>query len=157
MDSGGSHAHPGLADRRLPAVTQAPAAEEMAGDDDMAAPLKVAFVYVAPIGDLGWTYAHDQGRMYLEENLEGGAETAFIENVPEGPDAERVIRDFALKGYDLVITTSFGYMDPTLTVALEFPDANFVHVSGFKTADNMSTLFGRMYQPRYLSAWWPAA
>ena len=132
-------------------VTQAPAAEEMAGDDDMAAPLKVAFVYVAPIGDLGWTYAHDQGRMYLEENLEGGAETAFIENVPEGPDAERVIRDFALKGYDLVITTSFGYMDPTLTVAQEFPDANFVHVSGFKTADNMSTLFGRMYQPRYLS------
>ena len=132
-------------------VTEAPAAEEMAGDDDMAAPLKVAFVYVAPIGDLGWTYAHDQGRMYLEENLEGGAETAFIENVPEGMDAERVIRDFAQKGYDLVITTSFGYMDPTLTVAQEFPDANFVHVSGFKTADNMSTLFGRMYQPRYLS------
>ena len=131
-------------------VTEAPAAEEMAGDD-MAAPLKVAFVYVAPIGDLGWTYAHDEGRLYLEENLEGGAETAFIENVPEGPDAERVIRDFAQKGYNLVITTSFGYMDPTLTVAQEFPDQYFVHVSGFKTADNMSTLFGRMYQPRYLS------
>ena len=132
-------------------VTEAPAAEEMAGDDDMAAPLQVAFVYVAPIGDLGWTYAHDEGRLYLEANLEGGAETAFIENVPEGPDAERVIRDFAQKGYDLVITTSFGYMDPTLTVAQEFPDQYFVHVSGFKTADNMSTLFGRMYQPRYLS------
>ena len=71
--------------------------------------------------------------------------------MPGGRDAERVIRDFAQKGYDLVITTSFGYMDPTLTVAQEFPDANFVHVSGFKTADNMSTLFGRMYQPRYLS------
>ncbi len=132
-------------------VTDAPAAEEMAGDDDMAAPLKVAFVYVAPIGDLGWTYAHDQGRLYLEENLEGGAETVFIENVPEGPDAERVIRDFAQKGYDLVITTSFGYMDPTLTVSQEFPDQHFVHVSGYKTSDNMSTLFGRMYQPRYLS------
>ena len=132
-------------------VTEAPAAEEMAGDDDMAAPLKVAFVYVAPIGDLGWTYAHDQGRVYLEENLEGGAETTFIEMVPEGPDAERVIRDFAQKGYDLVITTSFGYMDPTLTVAQEFPDQHFVHVSGYKTSDNMSTLFGRMYQPRYLS------
>ena len=132
-------------------VTEAPMEEEMAGDDDMAMPLQVAFVYVAPIGDLGWTYAHDQGRKYLEENLEGGAETAFIENVPEGPDAERVIRDFAQKGYNLVITTSFGYMDPTLTVAQEFPDQYFVHVSGFKTADNMSTLFGRMYQPRYLS------
>ena len=132
-------------------VTQAPAAEEMAGEDEMAGPLKVAFVYFSPIDDLGWTYAHNQGRLYLEENLEGGAETAFIENVPGGRDAERVIRDFAQKGYDLVITTSFGYMDPTLTVAQEFPDANFVHVSGFKTADNMSTLFGRMYQPRYLS------
>ncbi|MCY3900508.1 MAG: BMP family ABC transporter substrate-binding protein [Caldilineaceae bacterium] len=132
-------------------VTEAPMEEEMAGDDDMAMPLQVAFVYVAPIGDLGWTYAHDQGRLFLEENLEGGAETAFIEMVPEGPDAERVIRDFAQKGYDLVITTSFGYMDPTLTVAQEFPEQYFVHVSGFKTADNMSTLFGRMYQPRYLS------
>ena len=132
-------------------ATQAPAAEEMAGDDDIAAPLKVAFVYVAPIGDLGWTYAHDQGRLYLEENLEGGAETAFIENVPEGPDAERVIRDFGQIDYDLIITTSIDYMDPTLTVAQEFPDTHFVNVTGFKTADNMSTLFGRMYQPRYLS------
>ena len=132
-------------------AAEAPAAEDMAGEGDMAGPLQVAFVYSSPIEDLGWTYAHDQGRLYLKRKLEGGAETAFIENVPEGPDAERVIRDFALKGYDLVITTSFGYMDPTLTVAQEFPDANFVHVSGFKTADNMSTLFGRMYQPRYLS------
>ena len=132
-------------------VNDALAEADAAGEEVKAAPLKIAFVYVAPIGDLGWTYAHDQGRLYLEENLEGGAETTFIENVPEGPDAERVIRDFAQKGYDLVITTSFGYMDPTLTVAQEFPDAHFVHVSGFKTADNMSTLFGRMYQPRYLS------
>ena len=131
-------------------VGQAPA-EEMTSSEEMAGPLKVAFVYVAPIGDLGWTYAHDQGRLYLEEQLEGGAETAFIENVPEGPDAERVIRDFAQKGFDLIITTSFGYMEPTLTVAQEFPDTHFVHVSGFKTADNMSTLFGRIYQPRYLS------
>lgn len=118
---------------------------------EMAGPLQVAFVYVAPIGDLGWSYAHDQGRLYLEENLGSEVETAFIENVPEGPDAERVIRDFAQKGYDLVITTSFGYMDPTLTVAQEYADTHFVHVSGYKTADNMSTLFGRMYQPRYLS------
>ena len=110
--------------------------------------LKVAFVYVAPIGDLGWTWAHEQGRLMLEEM---GIETAFIENVPEGPDAERVIRDFAEKGYDLIITTSFGYMDPTVTVAEEYPDTWFVHISGYKTAENVSTVFGRIYQPRFLS------
>jgi basic membrane protein A and related proteins len=111
--------------------------------------LKVAFVYVAPIGDLGWTWAHDEGRQMLEEQL--GVETAYIENVPEGPDAERVIRDFAEKGFDLIFTTSFGYMDPTLTVAQEYPETWFVHISGYKTAPNLSTLFGRMYQPRFLS------
>ena len=110
--------------------------------------LKVAFVYVAPIGDLGWSWAHEQGRLMLEEM---GIETAFIENVPEGPDAERVIRDFAEKGYDLILTTSFGYMDPTITVAEEYPDTWFVHISGYKTAENVSTVFGRIYQPRFLS------
>jgi basic membrane protein A and related proteins len=113
--------------------------------------LKVAFVYVAPIGDLGWTWAHDQGRLALEEEFGDKVETAFIENVPEGPDAERVIRDFAEKGYDLIITTSFGYMDPTVTVAEEYPETWFVHISGYKTAENLSTLFGRIYQPRFLS------
>ena len=110
---------------------------------------KVAFVYVAPIGDMGWTYAHEQARQMLVEEL--GVEAAYIENVPEGPDAERVIRDYAQKGYDLIFTTSFGYMDPTLTVAEEFPDVRFEHCSGYKTAPNMSTYFGRMYQPRFLS------
>ena len=110
---------------------------------------KVAFVYVAPIGDLGWTWAHDQGRLYLEEQL--GVETAYIENVAEGPDAERVIRDYAQKGYDIVFATSFGFMDPMLTVAGEFPDKYFEHCSGYKTAENMATYFGRMYQPRFLS------
>jgi basic membrane protein A len=114
-------------------------------------PMKVAFVYVAPIGDLGWTWAHEQGRLQLEETFGDQVETAFIENVPEGPDSERVIRDFAQKEYDLIFTTSFGYMDPTITVAQEFPETWFVHISGFKTADNVSTVFGRMYQPRYLS------
>ena len=111
--------------------------------------LKAAFVYVAPIGDLGWTWAHEQGRLMLEEEL--GVETVYIENVPEGPDAERVIRDFATKGYDVIFATSFGFMDPMLTVAQEFPDKYFEHCSGYKTADNMSTYFGRMYQPRFLS------
>jgi basic membrane protein A len=113
--------------------------------------LKVAFVYVAPIGDLGWTWAHEQGRLMVEEELGDRVETAYIENVPEGPDAERVIRDFAQKEYDLVFATSFGFMDPMVTVAGEFPDKYFEHCSGYKTADNMATYFGRMYQPRFLS------
>ena len=110
---------------------------------------KAAFVYVAPIGDLGWTFAHDQGRLMMEEELE--IETAFVENVPEGPEGERVIRDFAMKGYDLIFTTSFGYMDGTITVSEEFPETQFVHISGYKNAPNSSNVFGRMYQPRYLS------
>ena len=113
--------------------------------------LKVAFVYVAPIGDLGWTWAHDQGRKAIEKAFGDQVETAYIENVPEGPEAERVIRDFAQKGYDIIFTTSFGFMDPTITVAKEFPDKWFIHISGYKTAPNVSTVFGRMYQPRYLS------
>ena len=113
--------------------------------------LKAAFVYVAPIGDLGWTWAHEQGRLMVEKELGDKVETAYIENVAEGPDAERVIRDFAQKGYDIIFATSFGFMDPMLTVAQEFPDKYFEHCSGYKTADNMATYFGRMYQPRFLS------
>ena len=112
---------------------------------------RVAFVYVAPIGDMGWTWAHDQGRLEVEKELGDKVETAYIENVPEGPDAERVIRDFAQKGYDLIITTSFGFMDPTTTVAKEFPKTWFVHVSGYKTGDNLSTIFGKIEEPRYVS------
>ncbi|MDP6584914.1 MAG: BMP family ABC transporter substrate-binding protein, partial [Anaerolineales bacterium] len=90
---------------------EAEAVTEKADDEDG---FKVAFVYVAPIGDLGWTWAHDQARLQLEEEL--GVETAFVEMVPEGPEGERVIRDFAMKGYDLIFTTSFGYMDATVTI-----------------------------------------
>ncbi len=123
------------------------------GEDEPSAedPFRIAFVYVAPIGDLGWSFAHDQGRLHVEEEFGDIVETAFVENVPEGAESERVIRDFAQKGYDLIFTTSFGYMDPTITVASEFPETQFVHVSGYKTAENVSTIFGRMYQPRYLS------
>ena len=133
--------------------TEAPADDADADHDDAAMdePFKIALVYVAPIGDLGWTYSHDIARLEIEEEFGDKVETAFIENVPEGPDAERVIRDFAQKGYDLIITTSFGFMDPTMAVASEYPDAQFVHISGFKNTDNVSTVFGRMYQPRYLS------
>ncbi|MGA9349903.1 MAG: BMP family ABC transporter substrate-binding protein [Anaerolineae bacterium] len=113
--------------------------------------LKVAFVYVAPIGDLGWTWAHEQGRLMVERELGDRVETAYIENVPEGPDAERVIRDYAQKGYDVIFTTSFGFMDPTITVASEFPDKYFMHCSGYKTADNSATYFGKIEEPRYVS------
>lgn len=114
-------------------------------------PFRVAFVYVGPVGDLGWTWAHDQGRLAIEAAFPD-VETAYVESVPENPaDAERVIRDFAQQGFDLIITTSFGYMDPTINVAADFPDVEFVHISGYKTAENVSTGFGKIDEPRYVS------
>jgi basic membrane protein A len=114
-------------------------------------PFKVGFVYVGPIGDLGWTYAHDQGRLALEEAFPT-VETGYQENVPENAaDAERVIRQFAQDGYDVIFTTSFGYMDPTINVAKDFPDTVFIHISGFKTADNVGTGFGKIEEPRFVS------
>lgn len=133
-----------------PAVA-APTATPKPAEPTAKPKLKIAFVYVAPIGDLGWTWAHEQGRLYLQRHLGDQVETAYIENVPEGPDAERVVRDYASKGYDLIFTTSFGFMDPTIAVAKEFPGKWFVHISGYKTAANVSTVFGAMEEPRYLS------
>ncbi len=111
--------------------------------------LKVGFIYVSPVGDAGWSYSHDLGRQAIEEM--DGVTTSFVESVPEGPDAERVIANMARKNFGLVFTTSFGYMDPTLKVAKQNPDTIFMHCSGFKTAENMGNYFGRMYQARYLS------
>ena len=154
----GESATPSTTEEEAPQGTESgsdsDAAEEAEGESSAESTgevFKVAFIYVAPIGDLGWTYSHDQARLAVEEKFGDKVETAFIENVPEGPDAERVIRDFAQKGFNLIFTTSFGFMDPTITVAEEFPDVQFVHIAGFKNADNVSTVFGRMYQPRYLS------
>jgi basic membrane protein A len=112
---------------------------------------RVAFVYIGIPGDLGWTFEHDRGRLAAVEALGDKIETAYVENVPEGPDAARVIRQFAQRGFDMVFTTSFGYMDPTLEVAQEYPDVYFENCSGYKTADNMANYFGRIYQSRYLS------
>jgi len=109
---------------------------------------KAAFVYVGPTGDLGWTYAHDQGRLALEEM---GVKTAYVELVPEGPDSARVIRDFAEKGYDLIFATSFGYMDSVIEVAADYPDTIFEHCTGYKTADNVGIYDGRGYQGWYLA------
>ncbi len=114
-------------------------------------PFKVAFVYIGIPGDLGWTFEHDRGRLAAVAALGDKIETAYVENVPEGPDATRVIRQFAQQGFNMIFTTSFGYMDPTLEVAQEYPDVYFEHCSGYKTADNMSNYFGRIYQARYLS------
>ncbi|MGD8366400.1 MAG: BMP family ABC transporter substrate-binding protein [Desulfobacterales bacterium] len=111
--------------------------------------IRVGFVYVSPIGDAGWSYAHDQGRLALEAL--DGVSTSYVEAVPEGPDSERVIRNMARKGFDLIFATSYGYMDSMLKVAGEFPDTVFMHCSGFKTAKNMGNYFGRMYQARFLS------
>ncbi|MDQ3045227.1 MAG: BMP family ABC transporter substrate-binding protein, partial [Chloroflexota bacterium] len=108
------------------------AKQDAYGSPDAGKALKVAFVYVGPIGDLGWTYAHDQGRLAVDE-LEN-VETVYQESVPENAaDAERVIRQFAQDGANIVFTTSFGYMDPTINVAKDFPDTVFIHISGFKT------------------------
>lgn len=109
---------------------------------------RVAFVYIGPPGDGGYTYQHDQGRLYLEQEL--GIEATAIENVPESADAERVITELA-QDHDIIFTTSFGYMDFTLNVAKKFPNVKFFHCSGYKTADNMSTYFGKNYQASYLS------
>jgi len=119
--------------------------------EEPAEKLKVAFIYIGQPGDLGWTYEHERGRLMLEEQLGDQIETVTVPDVPEGPDAEKAIRDVVNAGADVVFTTSFGFMDPTLTVAQEFPEVYFEHCSGYKTADNVATYFGRMYQPRYLS------
>ncbi|BAI80448.1 conserved hypothetical protein [Deferribacter desulfuricans SSM1] len=112
--------------------------------------LKVGFIYVGPVGDGGWSYAHDLGRKELEK-LPYVKKTTYVESVPEGADALRVIMKLAQTGHNLIFTTSFGFMDPTLEVAKRFPNVVFMHCSGYKTAKNVGTYFGRMYQARYLS------
>jgi len=112
--------------------------------------LKVGFIYIGPPGDHGWTYAHDQGRLMLEEQLGDQVETTFVEGVPEGPDAERSIAKLAETGHKLIFTTSFGYMEPTLKVAKRFPDVKFEHATGYKQADNVATYSARFYEGRYV-------
>jgi len=112
--------------------------------------LKVGFIYIGPPGDFGWTYQHDQGRQAIDARLGDHAETVFVENVPEGPDAERTINRLARQGAGLIFTTSFGYMDPTLNVAAKFPDVKFEHATGYKRTDNVSTYGARFYEGRYV-------
>jgi basic membrane protein A and related proteins len=112
--------------------------------------LKVGFIYVGPVGDYGWSYAHDQGRKYLETTLPD-VKTTYVESVPEGADAERVLTQLARSGHKVIVATSYGYMDTMLKVAERFPDVIFLHCSGHKRRANMGTYFGRMYQASYLT------
>jgi simple sugar transport system substrate-binding protein len=116
-----------------------------------AAPVKVGFVYVSPVGDAGWTSQHDKGRRQMEEALAGKVTAKYVESVPEGADAERVIRELAQSGYSPIFTTSFGYMNPTLKVAEQFPQTKFDHATGYKTAANLGTYNARFYEGRYLA------
>ncbi|WP_101068876.1 BMP family ABC transporter substrate-binding protein [Roseovarius salinarum] len=116
-----------------------------AAQDD---PTKVGFIYVGPIGDGGWTYEHDKARLAVEEHFGDKVETVYQESVPEGADAERAITQMALQGADLIFTTSFGFMEPTLTVARKFPDVKFEHATGYKTLPNVSTYSARFYEGR---------
>jgi basic membrane protein A len=128
----------------------APKAEAKKEEPKKADPLKVAFVYVSPVGDAGWTSQHNRGREEMQKALGDKVATTFVEKVGEGADAERVIRDLAAQGNKLIFTTSFGFMNPTLKVAEEFPAVRFEHATGFKTAANMATYNVRFYEGRYL-------
>lgn len=120
------------------------------GDALAAEPLKVAFVYVGPIGDGGWSYQHDLGRQALEKALGPKIKTTYVESVAEGADAERVIRRLAASGNSLIFTTSFGFMESTLKVAKQFPKVHFEHATGYKTAANVSAYESRFYEGAYL-------
>ncbi len=109
----------------------------------------VGFVYVSPIGDAGWTYQHDLGRLQMEKAT--GVTTKYVENVPEGPDAERVIREMAKRGDKVIFATSFGYMNPMLKVSKQFPKTAFVHATGYKMGKNMGLYNARFYEGRYLT------
>ena len=109
----------------------------------------VGFVYVSPIGDAGWTYQHDLGRLQLEK--ETGVTTSYVENVPEGPDAERVIREMAKRGDKVVFATSFGFMNYALKVSKTFRKTAFVHATGYKMGKNMGLVNARFYEGRYLT------
>ncbi|MDD2237017.1 MAG: BMP family ABC transporter substrate-binding protein [Kiritimatiellae bacterium] len=122
------------------ADTEAPAAKPE---------VKMGFIYIGPVGDGGWTFEHDKGRLYAEK--ETGIKTIYKENVPEGPEVKEIMRNMIDQGCNVIVATSFGYMDYMEEIAKEYPDVKFLHCSGYKQAENMANYFGRMYEPRYLS------
>ncbi|WP_066341068.1 BMP family ABC transporter substrate-binding protein [Azohydromonas lata] len=118
-----------------------------------APPLKVGFVYVTPVGQAGWTFQHDLGRQAMEKALGAGVKSTVVEAVAEGPDSERVMRDLAAQGHQLIFATSFGYLEPALRVAADFPNVKFEHAGGYKTAANLGTYNARFYEGRWLAGY----
>src|SRR6266849_9140661 len=112
--------------------------------------LKVGFIYLGPIGDLGWTYQHDLARLAMVKEFGDKVETTFLENVSEGPDSERAIEQLARAGNKLIFTTSFGYMDPTIKVAKKYPTIFFEHNTGYKRDKNVATYSARFYEGRHI-------
>ncbi len=133
----------GKKEEAKPAAAPAPAAKPE--------PIKAAWIYVGPVGDAGWSFAHDLGRKAVEAKFGDAVKTSFVEKVPEGADAERVIRDLAQQGNKIIFATSFGYMDAMLKVAGEFPDVKFEHATGYKTAPNMRIYDASFYQDTYMA------
>jgi basic membrane protein A len=137
-----------------PAPAPAPAAAPTAAAPAPApAPekLKIAFAYIGPVGDGGWTFAHDNGRKAVEKEFGDKVQTSFVENVPESADAERVIREMASSGNKLIFGTTFGYMESMVKVAGDFKDVKFEHATGYKTADNLRTYDSRTYEGAYMA------
>ena len=135
----------------VPVPPPASAASVAEAPAPKAEPLKVAFVYIWTAGDAGWTFAHDLGRKEVEAEFGDKVKTTIVEKVPEGADAERVIRDLATQGNKLIFATSFGYMESMLKVAAEFPDVKFEHATGYKTAPNMGIYDSKFYEPAYMA------
>ena len=138
----------GKKEEPVAAPTPAPAASAPAPKPE---PLKIAFAYVGPVGDGGWSFAHDNGRKALEKEFGDKIKTSFVENVPESADAERVIRDMASQGNKLIFGTTFGYMEPMLKVAADVKDVKFEHATGYKQAENMRTYDSRTYEGAYMA------
>ena len=139
----------GCGKKEEPAPAPAPAAP--AAEAPKPEPLKIGFAYVGPVGDGGWSYAHDQARKKLEAEFGDKIQTSYVESVPEGPDAERVLRDLVTQGNKLIFGTTFGYMDVMQKLAGEFPDVKFEHATGYKTSANMRIYDSRTYEGAYLA------
>jgi basic membrane protein A and related proteins len=137
----------GKKEEPAPAPAPAPAAAPAPKPE----PLKIAFAYVGPVGDGGWSFAHDNGRKALEKEFGDKVQTSFVESVPESADAERVLRDMAGQGNKLIFGTTFGYMETMLKVAADTPDVKFEHATGYKTAPNMRTYDSRTYEGAYMA------
>ena len=141
----------GCSKKEEPKPEPAPAPAAAPAEPAKPEPLKAAWMYVGPVGDAGWSYAHDLGRKGAEEKFGDKLKTSFVENVPEGADAERVIRDLVAQGNKIIFATSFGYGDSMEKVAKDFPDVYFEHATGYKTADNLRVYEGRFYEDAYLA------